>query len=248
MLMPESHLIPVFTADQRAHRLSLVNVTGTTEFIGSMGGIFPVVRITRGKQILQMSAASTLYTTLVRQAQGGRLLNTDFFVDLFFDLELHPRWVVRWGAGHTSQHLSDDVAHRILGINYVRDYYDFMGVFRLSPGQGFVYGGVVLNNNFKTTNDSQAFDLSGTPLLRLGFEHAPLKVGPYGRLFYAADVKFKGELGYRTTQNVQAGIRFTNPHGRAIRFAFNYAWGYDERGQFYTKKRDFAGVGFYLDF
>src|SRR5437868_13917435 len=93
-LMPESHLVPLFTADQRAHRISFLNLAGTSEFIGSMGGVFPIVRIERNEKALQFSAASSLYTTLVRHTGGGSLINTDFFVDLFFDLKLHERFLV----------------------------------------------------------------------------------------------------------------------------------------------------------
>lgn len=247
--LPESHLIPLFTADERAHRTSICNIPGGGELIGSMGGIFPVARIGRSpKRAFQFSVASTLYTTLIRARVGGSLLNTDFFVDIMLDLKLNDKYLVRVGSGHTSQHLSDDVVNKYLGINYVRDYHQLFLVRQFPKQRLMTYAGFIYNFNLKTTNDSQALDLSNRPMFQLGFEHAPWQFSRMGQLYWAGDIKFRGEVNYGTTQNIQAGVKFMNASKRTFRIAANYSWGYDERGQFYTHKRSFFSAGFYFDF
>jgi hypothetical protein len=247
-LMPESHIVPLFTADSRAHRLSVCNVIGTGEFVASMGGIFPVLGFKAFNKTCQFSGASTLYTTLVRSIHGGSLINTDFFVDLFLDIKLNEKIALRGSTGHTSEHLSDDAINKYHTINYVRDYFELFGIYQLPKQNGIIYGGIIFNHNIKTTNDSQAFDLSGRPTFQLGFEYTPLKIGKQANLYFAADVKFKAEVDLGSTQNLQAGIKWTNEYKRAIRLAVNYSWGYDERGQFYTQKREYVYAGLYLDF
>ena len=247
-LMPASHLVPLFTADSRAHRLSITNVIGTGEFIGSMGGIFPVARFNKFNKTFQLSAASTLYTTLVRKFIGGALINTDFFVDIFLDMKVNDRLYLRSSTGHTSQHLSDDAAHKYSDINYVRDYIQLFGIYHFPKQKAFVYGGIIFNHNLKTTNDTQAFDLSGRPSFQLGLEHTPFHISRTGYAYWAADIKFKGEVDFGTTENIQLGVKWISEDKRAIRIALNYGFGYDERGQFYTQKREYVYCGVYLDF
>lgn len=248
-LMPEKHLIPLFTADSRTHRLSICNVLGSREFIGGMGGVFPVFNIGNKKnQVLEFSVASTLYTTLTRYQIGGALLNTDFFVDLFLDAKLNDRFFLRSGAGHTSQHLSDDGVKRYSPINYVRDYFQLFGVYQFPKQNGMIYGGIVFNHNLKVTDATNAYDLSNTPMYQFGFEHVPFQICKYGYLYWAGDIKFRGEVNYGSTKNIQAGVKWMNENKKTIRLAANYGWGYDERGQFYFQTREYFYLGLYFDF
>jgi hypothetical protein len=41
-ILPESHIVPLFTADSRAHRLSIQKPISDNGYIASMGGIFPI--------------------------------------------------------------------------------------------------------------------------------------------------------------------------------------------------------------
>jgi hypothetical protein len=252
--IPESRIIPLFTADQRAHRLSIQYIfkKDSAEFIGSMGGVFPVVNMQLGPRTLQFSVASTLYTTLRRSVSAGDLINTDFFVDLLLDLKWNEHFSFRTGMGHTSQHLSDDALKKfgnLTSINYVRDYYQLFVVYQLPRHSLMTYGGVYYNHNFKTTDaDQHAFDKSGTPIFQLGFEHAPFRISPKGRVYYAGDIKFHGEFDYQTTQNLQVGVKFSNAQKKTFRTALNWSSGYEERGQFYTQQRSFFTLGLYFDF
>lgn len=246
--IPDTHIIPLFTADQRAHRLSVYSHIGTSEFIGSMGGIFPVAQLSRKNKSMQFSVASSLYTTLLRSGKGGTLINADFFVDLFFDLKLNEKFQFRFSSGHTSQHLSDDGSNLYTPINYVRDYFQLFSIYQITAQHAFVYGGIILNHNLKTTDGTQAFDMSGKPSFQMGFEHVPFKISKQGSLFWGGDIKFRAENDLGTTQNIQAGIKFKNAHERVIRIAGNYSSGYDERGQFYTQQVNFVHLGFTFEF
>jgi len=139
----------------------------------------------------------------MRRISSGDLLNVDFFVDLLFDLRLNENYAIRAGAGHTSQHLSDDALKKfgnLSSINYVRDYYQLFLIRSFPQHHLTLYGGVYYNHNFKTTqngigkNDSAIYDKSGTPLFQAGFEHTPFRVSETGFFFWSADVKFRGNL------------------------------------------------------
>ena len=247
-ILPDHKLIPIFAADGRAHRLSALNILGGNDFVGSMGGIFPIVNVKHSEHILQFSAASSLYTTLKRYIDHGILFNVDFFVDLYFDYQINKNFFIRTGAGHTSQHLSDDGSAYRVPINYVRDYVELVCYYKLPQKHLGIYAGYFLNHNLKTTDATKSYNYSGQPLLQFGFEHAPFSISEHGRFFYALDLKFRGELDYRVTRNFLSGIRFSKPDGRSIRLAYNMSGGPDERGQLYTNNHLFYGVGVYLEF
>lgn len=244
-VLPETHVVPLFTADSRAHRLSLQSPLTDNGFIGSMGGIFPIFSVERNKKTFQFSTASTVYTTLRRWTNRGRLINVDFFVDFFGDLKFSDKWVIRTGVGHTSQHLTDDaiIDLGINAINYTRDYGQLFGVYTHHHNLFRAYAGVTYHTTFKTTSDlGQVF------IPQIGFEHNALKWKDHNYFYYAFDIKFRGELDYRTTQNYQAGYKYGIPGKHTFRFALNHSIGLDERGQFYTQNRNFSTLGIFFDF
>jgi hypothetical protein len=243
-ILPDKHIVPLFTADSRAHRLSIQKPFNDNGYIGSMGGVFPVVSLSKGNRALQLSTASTLYTTLTRWTNRGRLLNVDFFVDIFLDLKLNDHWALRSGIGHTSQHLSDDaIQENYVPIQYTRDYGQLFGVYTHERLRLLCYGGWIFNTNLKTN-----INYGAVSMFQLGFEHAPVKWFDNNYMYYAADIKFRGERDYTTIRNVQVGYKYARPGKHVFRFAFNYCSGMDERGQFYTQNRDFTTIGTYFDF
>ncbi|MES2779643.1 MAG: DUF1207 domain-containing protein, partial [Bacteroidota bacterium] len=217
-MLPETHLVPLFTADSRAHRLSIQKPLNDNGYIGSMGGIFPVFSVTNSKRVFQISAASTVYTTLRRWTDRGRLINVDFFVDIFGDLKLSEQWAIRSGIGHTSQHLSDDavIDEGKSPINYTRDYGQLFGVYNHSEHKFRAYGGLTFNTNFKTTRS-----LGPILIPQIGWEHSPVKWKTHNYLYYAFDIKFRGELDYRTIENYQIGYKYSIPDKHTLRFAIN---------------------------
>jgi hypothetical protein len=244
-ILPDKHIVPLFTADGRAHRLSLIKPFNDNGYIGSMGGIFPLVAFTKNKHTLQFSAASTVYTTLRKWTDRGRLINVDFFVDFFLDLKLNEQWALRGGIGHTSQHLTDDAIQDLglVPIQYTRDYGQLFGVYTNTKYRLLCYGGWIFNGNLKTT-----INMGAVSMFQLGFEHAPIKWFDHNYIYYAADLKFRGESDYRTIHSAQLGYKYAHAGKHTFRFAAGYTGGMDERGQFYKQRRDFGTLGMYFDF
>lgn len=243
-LLPQKHIVPLYTADSRAHRLSIQKPFDSRGYIGSMGGIFPVVSITNTKQKLQFSVASTLYTTLNRWTNRGQVVNVDFFVDLFLDFQLNENFSLRSGMGHTSQHLSDDALQAgLVPINYVRDYYQVFVNYKNNTYRFFTYGGITYNHNFKTTAD-----ISGFSILQVGLEHSPIKWGNHNFIYYAADFKFRQESNFASTTNFQLGYKYALENSHVFRLAINQFNGITEIGQNYKQSATFNTVGLYFDF
>jgi len=243
-LLPQSHIVQLYTADSRAHRLSVQKPINSRGYIGSMGGIFPVASLSHLNKILQFSVASSAYLTLNRWDNKGQVVNVDFFVDLLFDIQLDKNFSVRSGGGHTSQHLSDDaLSAGMIQINYVRDYYLLFFNYSSNKKQFYAYGGITYNHNFKTY-----VDYSGQSIIQLGFEHSPVKWLKNNYLYYAFDLKLREESNFATSNNLQIGYKYALPMKHTARFAYNYFTGISEVGQTYKAINDFTTLGFYFDF
>ncbi len=243
-ILPTTHLVPLYTADSRAHRLSIQKPFDSRGYIGSMGGIFPLASLSNGKQKLQFSAASSVYTTLKRWDSRGQLVNIDFFVDVFIDLELNKHFSLRSGAGHTSQHLSDDALQAgLVPINFVRDYYQAFVNYKNAQYHLFTYGGIIYNHNFKTTAD-----ISGMSILQLGLEHSPINWGTCNFIYYAGDIKFREESNFGNSLNLQLGYKYATENSRVFRLAVNYFNGLSEVGQTYRQLNEQATISLYFDF
>ncbi len=245
-ILPQKKLIPVFTADARAHRLSIQRNFDQNSYLGSMGGIFPLVQLNHQKKAIQLCVAGTTYMGLLRSVNHGSVLNIDFFVDVYADVKLSESWLARLGTGHTSQHLSDDAIVTLGNSafnNYARDYYQLLGVYNNKNLRILLYGGIIYNFNFKTERD-----LSGKSMFQFGFEHNPFKFGKTQSVYYAGDIKFRGEQNYGQTLHGQLGYKYQSVNSRVMRLAVNYSSGLEERGQFYKQNREFASAGLYLEF
>lgn len=241
-LLPDSHVVSLFTADSRAHRLSIQKPFGDNGYIFSVGGIFPLVNVKYKNKAVQLSAASSVYSTLKRWTNRGLVENVDFFVDLYVDFYLSPKWAIRTGAGHTSHHLSDDaLVAGLTPINYVRDYSQFFLVRKFR--NGMLYAGLFYNDNFKTT-----VDLSPKLIYEVGFEQPLWHWHNHNALYFAADVKFRGEVNYKTSQQYQLGYKYHVQNKRAMRLALSHTRGMEDRGQFYTQTQSILSLGVFLDF
>ncbi|MBC7382609.1 MAG: DUF1207 domain-containing protein [Bacteroidia bacterium] len=244
-MLPNKKLVPLFTADARAHRLSIQKILENNSYLASMGGIFPIIQVQRKNKALQLCMAGTTYIGLKRYINHGSVVNTDFFVDIYADAKISDHFLMRLGTGHTSQHLSDDaIVNGGIFTNYARDYHQLFGIYKNNKYRLFVYGGGLFNYNFKV----DTIDISNKFLFQFGFEHVPFKLGSNQYIFYAADFKWREELNYRSTQHYQFGYKYQKNGLRALRIAYNYSTGVEERGQFYKQNITFSSIGLYLDF
>lgn len=252
--LPMRHLMPVWTANSTAHRISASKILENNNYTGSMGGVFPLISAAYEEKIFQMSIASSLYTQLDRPPRHLQVINVDFFVDLFFDVVLNENIVLRTGPGHTSQHLTDD-AFEILGyghsINYLRDYWQLFGMYRSETIKGYVYGGAYYNYKFRTQAGGKydvPDDASNTMIYEMGTEITPIQIGSSSFVYAGLDIKLRGEAKFGTSQNYQVGVKHVNDSGRTIRFAFNHRAGLEERGQFFVLHNTFNTFSLYFDF
>ena len=62
------------------------------------------------------------------------------------------------------------------------------------------------------------------------------------------DIKFKSEVEWATTQSYQIGFKILDKDPRAIRFAYTYRTGIEDRGQFYKDRVKLSLIGVYFDF
>jgi hypothetical protein len=245
-MLPSKRLIEPFTANATEHRMSLAKVLDENRYIGSFGGLIPLVGLQYGEAAAQFSIAGTFYTHLSCADHQFIVTNGDYFVDALLDVRVIPSLAIRTGIGHTSQHLMDDAIEVLdLGhsINYVRDYIQVIAVHNNAAIGGFLYAGLYYNTTFIIDNH-----LDGTMIYELGGEAVNAPIAPTIRIYCAADIKLRGESHFGTSQNYQVGLKFApETGGRTVRLAINYQTGLEERGQFYTRHISQTVLGFYLD-
>lgn len=243
-LLPEKKIVPSFTASGTEHRISYNKQMTRGSFIGSMGGVFPVADVRYNDLLCQVSAASSMYTTLQNAGIKFKVTDVNFYVDIFFDIPVASETVLRTGWGHTSHHLADDAMFPgVTAVNYARDYYQLFVLHGIAAMNGFVYGGLQWTYSFLINRN-----VGRKILPEFGGE------GTVGRLFRtivlygAVDFKFRGEMAYGSTQSYQLGLKSQNENLRSIRFAYTYRTGLEERGQFYNQRNVFHTIGIMFDF
>lgn len=244
-LLPKSHIVPVWTANGTAHRISISKVTNNNNYIAGMGGVFPVVALRHKNKTLQFSVASSVYSQLIRPPGHLTVMTIDYYADFFFDLSIHKNIAFRFGSGHTSHHFSDDAIESLgyRSINYVRDYYQLFAVYKSPAIKGYAYGGAYYNYHFLVPHS-----VSNTFIYEIGFEHTPLELKKGLFLYIGMDIKLREELNFKTSENYQAGIKYQNESGRILRIAVNQRRGFEERGQFYNQTNNFTSLSAYFDF
>ena len=243
-ILPKKRWINTFTADSRAHRLSMAKNFDQKSWNASMGGIMPVLNFKIGSLPFQWSIAGATYLTLQRNNGAGAVINTDFFGDTWVDAEISSQWFVRLGTGHSSQHLSDDAI--LLGLafsNYAKDYHFAGLIYKNKRATLQAYGLAYYNYNFKTNTD-----LSGSWLFQAGIEQTLFKINDDYSLYYAIDIKLREEHRFEPTLNTQLGFKVMDLKGAATRIALDQTFGKEERGSFMYQNRNFARLAVYLDF
>lgn len=246
-LLPSARIIEPFTANAIEHRMSLAKAFDQNMYIGSLGGVFPLVSLSKEGRTAELSLAGTFYTNLSAKAHQYEVTNGDYYIDALLDLRLRPSFAVRLGMGHTSQHLMDDaleVEQLPHSINYVRDYIQLFAVKDVPALGGFFYAGAFYNYTFiiNTHRDN-------TMIYELGGEAVNYPIARNLRAYIAADIKLRGESSFGTSQNYQLGVKLSSAETttRAFRVALNYQTGLEERGQFYNRRVQRFLLGLYFD-
>ncbi len=243
--VPDTQFVPSFTASGTEHRLSYAKDLANGTFFAGLGGSFPaaVVRY-KGVECL-VSVSGTVYTTLASAGVKFRVTNADYYADVTFDIPVSGETVLRLGAGHTSHHLVDDAVISLSAsvLNYARDYVQLFAVQQLPIIRGFAYAGTYYNRSFIINKHRD-----GLFLFQFGADGGNLPLYQSLELYSAFDIKFRREVNYASTQSYQIGVRTRNNRFRAIRLAYTFRTGMEERGQFYNQRSTTQSIGLFFDF
>lgn len=183
------------------------------------------------------------------------LINTDFIVG--FPLSWRSEFVsARVRVYHQSSHLGDQFLLARPGFNRVElSFEEIDGIlsFNTPGGWGRVYGGggYLIRREPSTLDRLKAqwgVELRGPEIVSPLFGHT-LKGGMIVTPVFGADFKAFEELKWVINSNVEGGLEWFRPGTtRRLRLLFNYYWGYNPYGQFYSQKIQSVGFGLYLFF
>ncbi len=240
---PSERIFPKLFADGMAEQMSLGKDMQTRRWIGSIGGVQRVVEWTPDSLVIQAGVGSTVYVSLIRQPGMLQVMTADFYVDFPVDIRLTRRFVLRTGWGHHSAHLVDDGIEvlQLHSINYAKDYIPLLFGAWLPEIDGFAYGGGRID--YYTIPERSAHGI-----LQGGIQASVHAFGSGPELYAAIDLKAISEASWGTTQSYQLGMTALRSGTSALRLAYTFRTGIDDRGQFYRQHTDISSMGLYFDF
>jgi hypothetical protein len=241
-LFPGKKIFPVYRADALAHQLSLSRVTDNREWIGVIGGQIPIVQFDEKDFTAQIGLAASVFNRIIKTPGHITVYTVDYRVDIPFDF-VFPAFALRVGYGHISNHYADDGIEILQShsINAVKDYIQVAVARKFEVIRGEVYAGVICNYHAEPLRNRHWVVQAGS-----NFGNYPLAswVGVYG----AIDLKVKEEVNWGTTQSYQVGF-MTTPKGEyALRLAYTFRTGFEERGQLYDQTVTANLISLYIDF
>jgi hypothetical protein len=242
-VFPSQHLFPRLLADGTAHELGIDKDLLTRQWIGHIGAMRPVAQVSFWGRDVQVGVGVTVHTSILREPRVLQVVTADFSVDFPVDIRLSDAFVLRTGYGHFSAHLVDDGIEILQkqSVNYAKDFITLLGSFALPVIGGNVYGGGRWDFHSLPEESKQW-------MVQCGLEAGNILLWPDVRLYAAIDIKLKSEVAWQSTQGYQLGFKFFERNDNALRIAYTYRTGIDDRGQFYREKSSFSLVGVFFDF
>lgn len=242
-MFPSDRIFPKFYADGTVHQTSLSKNTYTRRYIGSLGGVQKILQFYFKKKLVQLSIGATVYSSLVRQPDILEVQTAGYFVDFHVDMKLSESFILRSGYGHYSAHLVDDGLSvlQIESINYAKDYFPVLLAYNNNAIKTSFYGGFRFDT-YTIPEKNKRWNF------QIGFQGGDFQLTNYMKLYGAVDIKFKQEVAFATTQSYQIGLKFWEQGSSAIRFAYTYRTGIEDRGQFYKNRVSLSLVSLYFDF
>ena len=241
-LFPEKKIFERHFADAISHQVSLSKHFESTEWFANIGVNIPVFDVGLYNYDLQVSAATTIYNTIIKTPGHIQVYTVDYLVDFYFDTKITNDIAARFIFGHLSAHFSDDGIVELGNspISYVRDYIGLSGQYKIDKLNGKIYFTGFYNfHNEPPRNKHSTF--------QFGFDagHYLLKSL---KAYFAFDIKIKSEVNNGTTQSFQAGVIFPAEQRFKFRLALTHRRGFEERGQLYYLKDIKNSLGIYIDF
>jgi hypothetical protein len=240
---PATRLFPRCYADGVAPRFGVSKDLNSTVVHGDIGGHVPVLEFEAPGATIQCGAGATVLTSLIKRPGILQVVTADFLVEFPIDVQLSERITLRTGYGHFSAHFADDgieILHKS-SVNYVKDYIMFFGSYRIPLADGTAYAGGQWSYH-SLPEESSRF------MAQAGVDVCPLQLFPDCCFYAAMDLQLKSEVAWATTQSYHCGLKFFTRGERALRIAYTYRTGIDNRGQFYRDRATMSLVGVYLDY
>jgi hypothetical protein len=240
---PTESIFPKFLADGTAQGFSLNKNAYTKRWVGGIGGLLRFYQINYDNLKIQIGLGATVYASLIRRPDVLDVQTAGFFVDFPVEFRFSETFAVRTGYGHYSAHLVDDgiEALKLHSINYAKDYFPVYAAYRFDERGSWIYGGF----RFDTYTIPEYHKRWN---IQAGIEGGNYKIVSGIKLYGAVDIKFKSEVAWATTQSYQVGLKLLEKGARAIRLAYTYRTGIEDRGQFYKNRVKLSLMGVYFDF
>jgi hypothetical protein len=240
-VLPSEKIYPRYRADALDHQLSLTRVTDNREWIGVVGGSLPVLAIRSGDLTLELGIGASVFNRIIKTPGHITVYTVDYRIDLPLDLAAGD-YRFRLGYGHISNHYADD-GLEVLGlhsINAVKDYLQ-AGVARMLAWQhAVVYVHVTWNYHNEPLRDKRWMG-------QLGGSCDLAQLTPWATLYGAFDLKCKEEVNGGTTRSFQLGLDLFRRGERAIRCAYTFRDGFEDRGQLYAVSTTANLVSLFID-
>ena len=249
-LFPDSQYVKTFTANAHANTMTIEDIELSRNLRASMGGTFPVFAFEMLDRPMQASFGASVHFDL-RPSGQTHIISSEYYIDYFIldvliqeKIEDALRMTVRFAAGHTSHHLSDnwaEITNQTNAIHYARDYVRLFFVLSKSEGMqayiGADYGYIFTINN--RIPKPWTFQAGGEAMLFRLYESITA--------YAALDCKLRQEAGFAATTTYQVGIKMPMQRHRTLRLAYQFRHGVDERGQFFPQHRMLSTLGIYIE-
>jgi hypothetical protein len=227
-VLPGERIYPRYRADALEHQLSLSRVTDNREWIGVVGGELPLVDLRTAGLDIQAGVGASVFNRIIKTPGHITVFTVDYRIDFPIDVAAGD-YVFRFGYGHISNHYADD-GLEVLGlhsINAVKDYLNAGVARRFSWRASVAYAHVTWNYHNEPLPDKRWIG-------QVGGAMNLVDLATWAVLYGAFDLKCKEEVGGGTTRSFQLGVEFFRREGRAIRCAYTFRDGFEERGQLYA--------------
>jgi hypothetical protein len=240
-VLPGDRVYPRYRADALDHQLSLTRVTENREWIGVIGGFVPVVGLGTRDVRVQWGIGASVFNRIIKTPGHITVATIDYRVDVPVDLALGG-YVFRIGYGHISNHYADD-GLEILGIRSINAVKDYLaaGIARTLPwNEATAYLHVTWNYHNEPLRDKKWMGQAGGSIVLA-------ELAPWARVYGALDLKCKEEVNGGTTRSLQLGCELFRSEGRALRVAYTFRDGFEERGQLYAVSTTSNLVSLFID-
>ena len=241
-VLPEERIFPRIHASGQAHQLGIAKDLGSRQWFGDIGGERPLFELSGGPVDVQAGIGATVHAGILRKPPLLQVVTVDFVVDFPIDFRITQELSIRTGYGHFSAHIADDGIEvlSLHPINYAKDYVTLLGSYRFPEHHAMVYAGGRYDFHTLPARDKHL-------VAQVGGEIQPLQLFEGCRLYAAVDFRLKEESAWRAIQSYQAGCELSGPAATAIRVAYTFRTGSDDRGQFFDRTLTASLFGVYID-